>query len=279
MTSIVTKGGVARRSLAAVIAMGAAVVAPAQSIQYSTGQVAIDFDPSTFSFTSDTVYSGPQGVSPAISQVGQGVTLNFAGTLAAYASSYQYYTPDARLASFNAFINFTAEAGYAITGYTVTYTGGYFVESPASVGLNGQSGTILLNGNVGGDSFSLSNYQGGPAAPQITGELSAWADITYIQVLDHYEKVYSHDEQVLDYCEPDDPGTCYYHPEPVYTDEPVYRYESDLGEGQIYLSTIEVQAHVAAVPEPRSLALGVAGMAVLGCWMRRRATGQPSAMA
>lgn len=270
MTSFSPRGALARRTLTATMLLGAAALAQAQAVQWSTGQVTIDFDPSTFWFTSDTIYTGQQDASPSYSQVGQGVVLDFGGFLAAYASSYQYYSPDSRLAQFNSYFNFTPEAGYAITGYTVTYTGGYSVESPASVALNGQSGTISINGNLGGDSFNLSNYQGGPTAPQITGELSAWADVNYIEVFDHFEEVYSHDEQVLDYCETEDPFTCYYTSVPVYTQQPVYRYESDLGEGQIYLSTISVQAHVVAVPEPGSLALGLAGLVSVAWWARRR---------
>jgi hypothetical protein len=262
-------GAVARCSLAATLAIAAAT-AQAQPIQWSTGRVLIEFDPSTSSFFSDTVYMGPQEVTPVISTVSNGVRLHFGGTLAAFASSYQYFTPDSRQGTFNAFIGFTPESGYAITGYTVTYTGGYFVESPASVGLNGQSGTVVLNGNAGGDSFSIDAYHGGSTAPQISGELSAWADINYIEVLDHYEQVYSHDEQVLDYCETEEPFTCYYRTEPVYTEQPVYRYESDLGEGQIYLTSIDVQAHVVAVPEPESLALGLAGLMVAGSRLRNR---------
>lgn len=270
MTSFSRRGAVARRSVVATLAFGVVALAQAQSTQWSTGQVTIDFDPSTFSFTSDTIYSGPQGVSPAYSLGGQGVTLDFGGTLSAYASSYQYYSPDARAASFNALFNFTPQAGYAITGYTITYVGGYFVESPASVGLSALSGTLVLNGNSGGDSFSIDNYQSGPTAPLLAGDLTAWANVDYIQIFDGYEQVYSHDEQVLDHCETEDPFTCYYNTVPVYIDQPVYHYESDLGEGQIYLSTISVQAHVVAVPEPESLALGLAGLAVAGWQLRAR---------
>lgn len=264
MTSFIDMGAVARCSLAATLALGAAALAQAQSVQWSTGKVAIAFDPATFSFVSDTAYIGPQGVAPVVSLAGQGVNLSFNGSLIALASSYANFNTDARLAPFSAFIDFTPQVGYAITGYTVTYRGGYAVESPASVGLVGPSGAVVAGGSSGSDSFSVGFYHDGPTAPQITGELSAWADVTYVNVFDHYEDVYSHDEQVLDYCEADEPFTCYYHTEPVYTQQPVYRYESDLGEGQIYLSAIEVQAHVVAVPEPGALALGLAGVAVLG---------------
>jgi hypothetical protein len=252
------------------LALSAALPAHAEVTQWSTGQVNIEFDADTFSFTSDSHYNGPMGISPGYSQVGQGVVLNFGGLLAAYASSYSSFSSDSRLAFFNAFFNFTPAAGYAITGYTVTYEGGYFVESPGSVGLNGQSGTILLNGNVGGDSFLIDSYQGGSVAPQIAGELSASADVNYIEIFEGYEKVYSHDQEVLDYCEQDDPSVCHYRTEPVYIDQPIYRYESDLGEAQIYLSTINVQAHVTAVPEPGAVAMTLAGLASVGGWAVRR---------
>lgn len=258
----------------ACLALAAFTAARAETQQWSTGQVAIAFDPSTFSFLADTIYSGPQEVAASYAQVGQGVLLNFGGLLNAFASSYNYFSPDSRAGQFAAFFDFTPEAGYAITGYTVTYTGGYFVESPASVGLSGQGGAILLNGHVGGDNFSLSSYHGGAAAPQIAGDLGAWAGVDYIEVLDHYEQVFSHYEQVLDYCEPDDPTICHYNEVPVYREEPVYRYESDLGEAQIYLNTINVQAHVTAVPEPGAVAMALAGLASAGSWgaRRRRAT-------
>lgn len=270
MTSFTHLGALARCSLAATLALGAAAWAQAQTVQWSTGQVAIDFDTSSFSFFSDSTVYGSSTATPSYNQVGQGVVLDFGSQLHAVASSYQYFSPDARAATFSALLNFTAEAGYAITGYTITYTGSYFVEWPGSVGLNAQSGTLILNGNGGGDSFSIDAYHGGPDAPLLAGDLSAWANVDYLQILEGYEQVYSHDEQVLDYCEQDEPFTCYYTTVPVYTDQPIYRYESDLGEAQIYLSTISVQAHVVAVPEPESLALGLAGLAVAGWRLRAR---------
>lgn len=275
MTSFSRMGALARRSLIATALtplFGAAALAQAQSVEWSTDLISIDFDPGTFSFVSDTVYAGTHDVFPALSQVDQGVLLNFGGSLAAYASSYQNFSSESREAHFNAFFNFTPQAGYAITGYTVTYEGGYFVESPASVGLSGQSGTITAGGHLGGDSFNLSNYQEGATAPEISGWLSAWAEVEYIEIFDHYEQVYTHDEQVLDYCETEEPFTCYYTTVPVYSEQPVYRYESDLGEGQIFLSSINVQAHVVAVPEPGAVAMTFAGLLSVGWWGRRRRT-------
>ncbi len=210
------------------------------------------------------------GVSPSYSLLGQGVELSFGGQAGALASSYQNFSSDMRYAPFSAFIGFTAEAGYAITGYTITYTGGYSVESPAGVSLIGHAGP-LLSASSGSDSFVFTDVQTGSVAPLITGELSAYADVTYIEIFDGYQEVYSHDEQVLDYCEPDNPDVCYYHTEPVYTYEPIYHYESDLGEGQIYLSTITVQANVVAVPEPGVTVLLLGGLPLLAWRLRRRA--------
>lgn len=259
--------------LAACLALGLPMAAQAAPVQWSTGQVLIDFDPETFAFQSDTTYNGLQNISPdaiGYTQSGQGVVVNLGGYVSAYASSYTYFSEDSRSASFNALFNFTAEAGYAINGYTIKYTGGYFTESPGNVGLNAQSGAITTGGNFGGDSFSIETYQVGAGAPELSGQLSAWGGISYIEILDHYEQVYSHDEQVLDYCDTQEPFTCYYNTVPVYIDQPVYRYETDLGEAQIYLSSIEIHPTVVAVPEPGATAMTLAGLLGLGWWAARR---------
>jgi len=247
--------------------------AHAAPTQWSTALVVIDFDPDTFSFTSDSIYSGPVEISPdsvSYTQVDQGVVINFQGQLAAFASSYTQFTEDSRTAFFNAFFDFTPQPGYVITGYKVTYSGGYFVEWPGSVGLNGQSGTIVLSSGSGGDNFSIDSDQAGALAPQIAGELTAWAGVDYIEIFEGFEKVYSHDEQVLDYCEQDDPSICYYRTDPVYIDVPIYRYESDLGEAQISLNTITVQAQVAVVPEPATVGMALGGLALVCGWTARR---------
>lgn len=260
-------------ALAACLILGLPMAAQAAPVQWSTGQVLIDFDPETFVFQSDTTYNGLQNVSPdamSYAQSGQGVVITLGGLVSAYASSYAHFNEDSRSASFSALFDFTAQAGYVINGYTVKYTGGYFIESPGNAGLNAQSGAITIGGNFGGDSFSIETYQAGAGAPQLSGQLSAWGGISYIEVLDHYEQVYSHDEQVLDYCEPEEPFTCYYRSEPVYIDQPVYRYETDLGEAQIFLSSIEIHPTVVAVPEPGVTAMTLVGLAGLGWRASRR---------
>lgn len=258
-------------ALAACLALPMA--AQAAPVQWSTGQVLIDFDPDSFVFQSDTTYNGLQNISPdavGYVQSGQGVVINLGGLVSAYASSYPYFSEDSRSASFSALFNFTAQAGYVINGYTIQYTGGYFTETPGSAGLNAQSGAITTGGNLGGDSFSIETYQPGAGSPQLSGQLSAWGGVNYIEILDGYEQVYSHDEQVLDHCEPEEPFTCYYRSEPVYIGQPVYRYESDLGEAQIFLSSIEVHPTVVAVPEPAATAMTLAGLLGWGWWASRR---------
>lgn len=262
-------------SLAACLAMtlGLSMSAHAAPVQWSTGQVLIDFDPDSFVFQSDTTINGLQDISPdamSYAQSGQGVVVTLGGYVSAYASSYTYFSEDSRSASFNALFNFTAEAGHVINGYTIKYTGGYFIETPGSAGLNAQSGAITTGGNLGGDSFSIETYQAGAGSPQLSGQLSAWGGVNQIEILDHYEQVYSHDEQVLDHCELEEPFTCYYRSEPVYIDQPIYRYETDLGEAQIFLSSIEIHPTVVAVPEPGVTAMTLVGLAGLGWRASRR---------
>lgn len=260
-------------ALAACLALAGPMAAQAAPVQWSTGQVLIDFDPETFVFQSDTTYNGLQNISPdamSYAQSGQGVVITLGGFVSAYASSYPYFSEDSRSASFNAFFDFTAAAGHEITGFTIKYTGGYFVETPGSAGLYAQGGAITTGGNLGGDSFSIETYQAGAGSPQLSGQLSAWGGISTIEILDRYEQVYSHDEQVLDYCEPEEPFTCYYTSVPVYIEQPVYRYETDLGEAQIFLSTIEIHPTVVAVPEPGVTAMTLVGLAGLGWWVSRR---------
>lgn len=260
-------------AMVAWLALGSPLGAHAAPVQWVTEQVVIDFDPDTFVFQSDSTYGGLQNISPdtvGYASSGQGVVIQLGGSVSAYASSYAFFSDDWRSASFSALFEFTAQAGYAISGYTIKYSGGSFAESPGSASLDAQSGAIMAGTHLGGDSFSIETYQAGAGSPQISGQLSAWGGISFVEVFDHYEQVYSHDEQVLDYCEPEEPFTCYYTTVPVYIDQPVYRYESDLGEAQIFLNSIEVHPTVVAVPEPGAIAMAVGGLAGLGGWAARR---------
>lgn len=274
MTSFSNMGGLARRSLAAAVAMGAAALAQAQSIQYATGQIDIEFDPSAFSFTVDTTSFGgitTVDVSPlslGYSQVGQGVEINFNGQLGVYASSYSAFSPQTLSGYFNAYFNFTPAAGYAITGYTVTYSGSYSVETPGSVSLYDGDTGAWYSQSGGASGFSVSTTVAGALAPSVSGSFSATGDLTTIQVFDGYDIYIDHYEDVLDYCETEEPFNCYYRSEPVYVSVPVYHDETDLGEATFSLQGITVQANVVAVPEPESFALALAGLMVAGWRVR-----------
>jgi len=258
-----------------VLALGAVSVAHAEPIQWSTGQVSIAFDPETFSFSKSTHDFGgvmQVDVSPlavSYSPLGDGVSVNFQDQMSLYASSYGNFSPETLDGSFSAYFNFTPQAGFVITGYTVTYAGTYSIETPGSVYVGSTTAGPFAAG-TGGGAFSMSASLTGEDAPALQGSFSATGDLTTIQVFDGYEQVLDHYETVLDYCDVEDPFTCYYREEPVYVGVPVYHDETDLGEASINLQSITLQAHVVAVPEPGALALALAGLPVWGVWWMRR---------
>lgn len=258
-------------TLAALAACAAAQAAPTQ---LSTGQVVIDYDPDGFSFSRDVSFFGsptPEEIptaSVSITGQGNGFVLDFNNQMSVYASSYFNFTPETLGGSFNAFFNFTPTAGHIITGYTVTYAGSYSIETPGSISVAGPG--VAVSEYTGGSGFSYSAVLSGAAFPSLTGGISATGDLSIIQVYDHSEEVFDHYETVLDYCEVDDPSICYYKEEPVYISVPYYRDETDLGEASLTLQTITVQANVAAVPEPQSYALLMAGVPLAAWALRRR---------
>lgn len=262
------------RRLVALAAVFLAPLAQAAPTQFNTNNVTIDFDPEGFAFSRDVGGFGGFGseeIPPSsllYTQVNSGVKLDFNGLMSLYATSYYDYSPQSLAASFNAYFGFTPDAGYQITGYTITYEGGYGIETPGSVSL-GAPGVNFYQSSSG-ESFNIVANIAGPNAPSLAGGLGATGDIQYIQVFDGYEDVFSHYEDVLDYCEVENPDVCYYHQEPVYNQVAVYHDEMDLGEANINLQSITIQAQVAAVPEPGVLGLLMGAMPVAGWWLRRR---------
>lgn len=251
------------RPLAAAVLATVAGVAQAALTTVSTGNVDIQYDPDTFIFNRDSGF-GTESIDPgsvALSFAGNSVTLDFGGALSVYGSSYGFSSPSA-FGDYFANFDFAAQAGYVITGYTVRYTGSYSIETPGDVSLGGTG--VFLSESTGAGNFDLTSAI---AAPYLAGTLNANGYISTVEVLDHYEQVLDHYEQVLDYC--DDSG-CYYRDEPVYIDVPVYRYETDLGDATLNLQTITVTANVAAVPEPETYAMLLAGLGVMGLIARRQ---------
>lgn len=264
-----------RSDMTAALALLVAVAAQAEVVQYVAPQVTIDFDTDGFSFWRDSAYGGAQDIAPSslsFNQVGNGVQVDFNGFMSALASSYVNYGPETRTATFNALFNFTPRSGYAITAYTISYSGFHNIESPGSVEGWGPGATLPSATGSGGGAFTVSGVIDGPSAPQIQGGLSATANLDTIQVFDGVDLVLDHYDQVLDYCEADDPSICYYRDEPVYIGFPQYHQETDLGEASIELSRITIQAQVVAVPESEALAMMLAGLPIAG-WLAARRRG------
>ena len=258
----------ARRALC-LLMLGAAPLTQAQTTTWSTGQVDITFDASSFSFFKETGF-GTVDISPQNIQytlAGQGVTLDFADQLAVLASSYTNYTPQSLSGYFSALFDFTPRAGYAITDYTITATGTYSVETPGAVWAETPAGS--LSHTTGAGTFTLNNYVGGSATPALQGSFGAMGDVSTVRIFEGYYTYIDRYEDVLDYCESEEPFTCYWRSEPVYVTEEIYRDETDLGEASLSLQTLTITAQVVAVPEPGALALLLAGLPGVFWWAGR----------
>lgn len=274
MTSFFSASTLQRQAFA-LLALVASHAVQAEAFQFVTPQVTIDFDTDGFAFSRDVPSFGgtvTESISPSwlsYSAVGNGVMLDFNGFMAVQASSYTNFSPETLSGTFSALFNFTPQAGYAITGYTITYHGNFSIESPGQVTVTGPGNGVPTIFDPSG-SFTETGVEIGPASPLIQGQIFATAEVNTIQVYDGTYYYIDHYEQVLDYCETDDPFTCYYREEPVYVGEPQYHDEMDLGDASIDLRTITVQAIVVAVPEPASWALCLAGLGVAGWRLRGR---------
>lgn len=263
------------------LALGVSTPVHAASVQWSTSQVDIQFDPDSFSFHREASPGYIEDISPAsltYSQVGQGVEIDFNNLFSLYASSYTYFSPQSLSGDFSAAFGFTPRAGYVITGYTVTFSGSYSIETPGSVYV-GSTVAGPFTASTGGGAFNFREDLVGAVAPALAGSLGATGDINTVQVFDGYQQVFDHFESVLDYCETQEPFTCYYRDEPVYINEPMYHDETDLGEAQLSLQKITILAHVTAVPESEATAMVAGGLPMLAWWARRRKAVKPAPVA
>jgi hypothetical protein len=255
----------ARQSLG-LLMLGSALLVHAAPVQYVTPKVTIDFDPDGFALSrAKTTFGGTvtEDIAPSQLSFGQvndnGIRMDFNGFMAIHASSYTDYAPESASGSFSALFHFTPQAGYVITGYTITLAAAYRFELPASWSGWASGGAVF--GQVG--------VIDGPALPAITGGIDVSADVALREVFDGEYTFIHHYETVLDYCETEEPFNCYTREEPVYGTEYLYHEEPDFGEASIDLWNVMVLANVVAVPEPDVIWL-MAGALPLVAWCRRR---------
>lgn len=263
----------ARRSVGLVLLAGASAALQAAPTQWTTGQVGIDFDNNSFTWDRDVHAFGgvTREVIPssslALTPVANGFEVNFNDLMGVYATSATTQSPETLTGNFSSVFNFTPAAGYAITDYTVTYTGNYSIEEPGLVTLRGPG--YGFNGYALSGPIDHVGSQDARGVFRLDLSISAFADVVTRQVFDGYDTYLDHFESVLDYCDTAEPFTCYYREEPVYISQPTYHDETDLGEASINVRTVMVQANVVAVPEPEGLALLAMG-APLATWLARR---------
>jgi hypothetical protein len=248
------------KTLITAIVLCGATLTYAAPIQLSAGEIVVDYDLDDFFLNVDG--SGYDSSVYSITPLLNGVRLEFSGLLNVYASSYFNLSPETKVADYSALFSLAPTAGRTITGFTVTYSGSYSVETPGSVAASGVG--MSVGGSSGSGPFSIASNFAGMTVPTLSGQLSATGDIAYVDVLDGFRDVFVGYEQVLDYCEVENPEICYYRDEPVYEQVPVYRQEMDLGEASIYLDSITISADVAQVPLPASGLLLSAGLFGLG---------------
>lgn len=241
-------------------------LAYAAPVQLFSGDTIIEYDLDNFFLNVDGFSHDPSVFS--ITPVTNGVRLGFGRYLNLYASSYFSYSPENKIADYSALFSIAPTTGNNITDFNITYSGGYTIETPDSVGASGVG--MSISKFNGGGTFSITSNFTGMAVPTLNGQLSAAGDIGFIEVFDGFEEVFVGYQQVLDYCETEDPSICHYHDEPIYEQVAVYRQEMDLGEAPIYLESITIAANVSPVPAPPSAMLLASGLLVLGAQKLRR---------
>lgn len=254
------------KTFIAVFLLLGTTIAYAAPVQLFSNDIVIDYDLDNFSLNVNGISHDASAFS--ITPVTNGVRLEFGGYLNLYASSYFTYSQEDKMADYSALFSVAPTAGNIITDFNITYSGGYSIETPGSVGISGVG--MSLGESSGGGAFSITSSFAGTAVPTLNGQLSATGAIGFVEVFDGYQDVFVGNQQVLDYCELENPDICYYRDEPVYEQVAFYRQEMDLGEASIYLESITIAANVTAVPEPPVRILMACGMLMLGVLQFRR---------
>lgn len=248
------------KTLMSAILLWGATLTHAAPVQLAAGDIIVDYDLDNFFLSVDGM--GYDSSVFTLVPLNNAVRIEFGGLLNLYASSYFTFSPVYKTADYSAQLSLAPTAGKAINGFTITYSGGYSIESPGSAGASGVG--LSVGGSSGGGPFSVSSNFPGLGVPTLSGQLSASGEIGYIEIFEGYQDVFVGYQQVLDYCEVENPEICYYRDEPIYEQVPVYRQETDLGEASVWLDSITITANVETVPLPPSGLLFGAGLLGLG---------------
>lgn len=240
------------------------------------GNVTVEFERATFSFTSSDGFS-PIAISPesvSISPIVDGIDLSFENQMSlSDFSTGESDAQEAVLGNYNAGFSFLPNAGFTISGYRVTLYGTYDIERPgeSSATVDGVSSVAFSNGSQ--QTFSETFETVGAISPQLVGTVSAVGLVDFLEVQVGTEIV-----QVGTTFEPDpacaepDPASCPWIEVPLFEERPVYMTQADLGAASINLQGIRLQA--VGVPEPTSSvwSLGFVGAMVWRHRLRRRSS-------
>lgn len=253
---------------AALACAAAATAAPSQLVVNHT---TADFDPDTWVFSN----SVDPFVTPAAtgsSVVGAGIALDFNGTMTLFANSLTSFAPDVQNGGFSISYAFTPDVGYQITGYELTFSGSYGIESPGSVYADSSAAAFSSTSSGLSAPFSFTRSIAGAALPAVLGSVNASADVDILLVQTGTEIVQIGTTPVEVCSIPGDPSTCTIVDEPVYEERPIFTEQSDYGDAALSLNRLLIVPTVTAVPEPGTYALMLLGVAAIAV-MRRRRTG------
>lgn len=253
------------------LAFSSSLVFAAPSTINSTN-VDITFDIENFVFEVEAPYlmTLPSTIA-TVNSIHNGLELDFGYNFQVSASGSNFYT-ETHNGYFSVPLNFSAQSGYKIESYTVTYAGTYTLMNIGSVSAGDSGNSFYMSEYLGpgayNQAFSVPGHVDGEFLAGVFGNISATGDYTYIQVQVGTEQQFSHYEDILIGC--DDQGNCEYYQSPVYVEVPVYMDQGVIGEANITLSSIKVVANVVAVPEASTYSLMLTGLGILGLMMRRR---------
>ncbi len=260
------------RLSACAAALACAVSVQAAPSQLLVNNTTVDFDPDTWVFSN----SYDPFVTPAAtgsSVVGAGIALDFNGTMTLSANSLTLFAPESQDGGFNVSFVFAADPGYQITGYQLTFSGSYGIETPGSV--YADSGTAAFSASSSGLSspFSFARSIAAALLPAVAGSVnaSAYVDILLVQTGTETVQIGTTPVEVCGI--PGDPSTCTIVDEPVYEERPIFTEQSDYGDATLSLDRLLIVPTVTAVPEPGTYALLLLGIVGIAALSRRRCNG------